>query len=101
MWCVTDSSLGLISTEVTHVSLAKPVGVVSDIHSMTSLLVFAGTVYGTPGKMMSGLAVHPFSGHCRGGGTSFSSPAGAPESAHSAIVSMSFCLREGSFENWL
>ena len=33
-----------------------------------------------------------------GGGASFASPCGAPLSAHLAIVSMSLCFKEGSFE---
>src|SRR5262252_4334266 len=49
---------------------------------------------------MSGCAVHPFAGHWRGGGASFSSPDGAPLSAHFEMISSSFDLSEGSLEKW-
>src|SRR5262249_15547493 len=94
------SSLGLISTEVTHVSFVNPVGVVRVIHSITLFFGCAGTVYGTPFKTRSGCAVHPFAGHWIAGGASFSSPAGAPLSAHLEMMPISLCCSEGSFEKW-
>ena len=95
---MTASSLGLISTEVIHVSLVKPVGVTSVIHSITFLLGAGETVYGIPFNTRSGFVVHPFSGHWSGGGASLGSPLGAPLSTHSAMVSISSCFRERSFE---
>src|SRR5215831_8121805 len=98
IWWVTPSSLGLISTEVTQVSLVRPEGVISVIHSITFFAGVAGTVYGTPFRMTSGFAIHPFSAHWMGGGASFGSPCGAPASAHLPMVSISPCLSEGSLE---
>src|SRR3989454_12408693 len=100
MWCVTLNSLGLISTEVTQVSLVKPVGVTSVIHSITFLLGVACTVYGIPLMTMSGFVVHPFSGPWIAGGASLGLPCGAPLSTHRTMVSMSSCLSERSFEKW-
>src|SRR5215471_12654244 len=100
MWCVTDNALGLISTEVTQVSLVKPVGVTSVIHSMTFLGGDAGTLYGIPFTTMSGFVVHPFSGHSTAGGASLASPCGAPLSTHWTMVSISSCFSDGSFEKW-
>src|SRR5215813_4005607 len=98
MWCVTLNSLGLISTEVIHVSLVKPVGVVSVIHSITFLSGVGGTVYGTPFNTTSGFVVHPFSGHWIGRGASLGSPCRAPLSTHCTIVSISSCFNDRSFE---
>src|SRR5215813_3173688 len=98
MWCVTLNSLGLISTEVIHVSLVKPVGVTSVIHSITFLSVVGGTVYGTPLNTRSGFVVHPFSGHLIGRGASFGSPGRAPLSAQRTMVSISSCFSDRSFE---
>src|SRR5215813_3019810 len=98
MWCVTLNSLGLISTEVIHVSLVKPVGVVSVIHSITFLSGVGGTVYGTPFNIRSGFVVHPFSGHLTGGSASLGSPCRAPVSTHCTIVSMSAWFSERSLE---
>src|SRR4029453_9267092 len=95
MWCVTLNSLGLISTEVIHMSLVKPVGVTSGFHSITFLLGVGGTVYGSPFNIRSGFVVHPFSGHLTGGGASLGSPCRAPLSTHCTIVSISACFQEG------
>src|SRR5215472_17288405 len=98
MWCVTDNALGLISTDVTQVSLVKPVGVTNVIHSMTFLGVEAGTVYGIPFRTTSGFVVHPLLGHSIAGGGSLGSPCGAPLSTHCTMVLMSSCFSDGSFE---
>ena len=49
----------LICTEVTHVSLVKPVGLITVIHSTTLFLGFAGTSVTGPSTMMSGLIAQP------------------------------------------
>src|SRR5437867_6588295 len=99
MRCVTDRSLGLISSEVIRVSLVKPLGMVMFDHSMTFFGGRAGTRNSGPVTTTSGLICHPSAGHSTGGGASFGSPCGAPASAHFTIVSMSACLSERSLAN--
>ncbi len=80
----------------TQVSLVKPDGMITVIHSTTSFFGLAGTSVVGPSRMMSGLMAHP-SGHSTAAGASLRSPSGAPASAHFAMVSISFCLSERSF----
>src|SRR5947199_9643404 len=85
--------------EVIHVSLVKPVGVTSVIHSITFLLGAAETVYGIPFNTRSGFVVHAFSAHWSGRGPSSGSPLGAPLSTHSAMVSISSCSSDRPLEH--
>ena len=62
MWCVTERSLGLISSDVINVSFVKPLGIVMSAHSTTSLGVWAGTRNAGPRTTMSGLICHPATG---------------------------------------
>src|SRR6516165_835543 len=96
MWCVTSGYFGLISTDVTQVSVWKPVGTTTSSHSKTLFLVLAGTSIVEPFTMTSGSIIQPF-GHLTGSGASRWSPSGAPKSAHLAKVSISVLPSDRSF----
>src|SRR5678815_126892 len=91
--------LGLISSDVIHVSLVNPLGTRYVTHSTTSFGVCAGTRNSGPLTMTSGLICQPSAGQSIGGGASFGSPSSAPLSAHFTIVSMSFCGSDRSLAN--
>src|SRR6185503_6835927 len=97
MWCVTASSLGLISTDVIHVSFVKPLGMFITIHSMTFLSGLAATRNSGPRTIRSGLICQPSGAHSIGAGASLASPCGAPASTHFAIVSICVCDSDRSF----
>src|SRR5579863_1086321 len=54
MWWVTAGYSGLICTDVIQVSSVKPDGTVTDIHSITLFLGWAGTSVAGPFTIMSG-----------------------------------------------
>ena len=85
---VNTASLQLIPTT----AISEPKGTASTKSGV------GGTVYGTPFNTRSGFVVHPFSGHSTAGGASLGSPLGAPLSTHCAMVSISSCFSDRSFE---
>src|ERR1044071_7201773 len=97
MWCVTAGNSGRICTELTQVSLVKPVGITTVIHSITFFFVRAGTSVVGPSTTTSGWIDHP-SGHRTGAGASAALPSGAPASTQRLIVSISRRLSERSLE---
>jgi hypothetical protein len=88
---VTASSLGLISTDVTHVSFVKPLGIVITTHSMTFFSGLAATRNSGPRTTRSGLICQPSGAHSSGAGASRTSPCGAPASTHCTMVSICVC----------
>src|ERR1700679_3596490 len=54
MWCATSGCSGLIWIEVIQVSWVKPVGTVTEVHSITLFLGLAGTSVTGPSMMTSG-----------------------------------------------
>src|SRR5262245_23197015 len=99
MWCVTDSSLGLISSDVTHVSLVKPLGTVTVTHSITFFGGRAGTLKSGSRTIRSGEVCQPSAAHAFGLGASVGFPCGAPASTHLEMVSICVCVKDRSFAN--
>src|SRR5262252_483312 len=97
MWCVTDSSLGLSSSDVTHVSFVKPLGTVTLTHSITFFGGCAGTLKSGRRTIRSGWICQPSVGHTFGLGAAAASPSGAPVSTHLAMVSICAWVSERSF----